>query len=63
LTRLCWCVCPHPYILQQAHELAAAGDEAGLAAVAAQVDQAAAELWSITDQELADIRRSLEELG
>ena len=48
---------------QQAHQLAAAGDEAGLAAVEAQVDEAAAELWSITDRELKEIRRSLEELG
>ena len=48
---------------QQAHQLAAAGDEAGLAAVEAQVDQAAAELWDITDREMKEIRRSLEELG
>ncbi len=48
---------------QQAHQLAATGDEAGLAAVEAQVDEAAAELWSITDRELKEIRRSLEELG
>jgi hypothetical protein len=43
--------------------LAAAGDEAGLAAVGAQVDEAAAELWGITESELREIRRSLEELG
>ena len=48
---------------QQAHQLAAAGDEAGLAVVEAQVDEAAAELWGITDRELKEIRRSLEELG
>jgi len=48
---------------QQAHQLAAAGDEAGLAAVEAQVDEAAAELWGITDRELKEIRRSLKELG
>jgi len=48
---------------QQAHQLAAAGDEAGLAAVEAQVDEAAVELWGITDRELKEIRRSLEELG
>ena len=48
---------------QEAHQLAAAGDEAGLAAVETQVDKAAAELWSITDRELKEIRRSLEELG
>ncbi|TEU10945.1 MAG: hypothetical protein E3J21_24830 [Anaerolineales bacterium] len=48
---------------QQALQLAAAGDEAGLAAVEAQVDEAATELWGITDRELKEIRRSLEELG
>jgi len=48
---------------QQAHRLAAAGDEAGLAEVEAQVDEAAAELWGLTDRELREIRRSLEELG
>jgi hypothetical protein len=42
--------------------LAAAGDEAGLAAVEAQVNEAA-ELWGITDTEWQEIRRSLEELG
>jgi len=29
----------------------------------AQVDEAAAELWGITDRELKEIRRSLKELG
>jgi hypothetical protein len=48
---------------QQAHQLAAAGNEVGLAAIEAQVDEAAAELWGITDKELREIRRSLEELG
>ena len=48
---------------QQAHQLAVAGDEAGLTEVEAQVDEAAAELWGITARELQEIRRSLEELG
>jgi hypothetical protein len=58
---------------QQAHALAAAGQTSEvsetsevsrrLAAVEAQVDEAAAELWGITDRELEEIRRSLEELG
>jgi hypothetical protein len=57
---------------QQAHRLAAAGQtevsetsevSGQLAAVEAQVDEAAAELWGITDRELEEIRRSLEELG
>jgi hypothetical protein len=34
-----------------------------LAAVEAQVDKAAAELWGITDRELREIRWSLEKLG
>jgi hypothetical protein len=48
---------------QQAHQSAVAGDKAGLTAVEAEVDEAAAELWGITDRELKEIRRSLEELG
>jgi hypothetical protein len=44
------------------HELAAAGDMKALQSVEAEVDQAAAELWGITAEELAKIRRSLEEL-
>ncbi len=35
----------------------------GLAEVEAQVDEAAAELWGITDAKLREIRRSLAELG
>jgi hypothetical protein len=57
---------------QQAHQLAAAQTSEvsetsevsrRLAEVEAQVDEAAAELWGITDRELKEIRRSLEELG
>jgi hypothetical protein len=33
-----------------------------LAKIEAQVDQAAAELWGITSQELAEVRRSLAEM-
>jgi hypothetical protein len=47
---------------QRAHQLAEAGDEPGLAAVEAQVDEAARELWGITDRELKEIQRSLQEL-
>ena len=50
-------------IALRTHQLAAAGDEAGLTAVEAEVDEASAELWGITDRELREIRRSLEELG
>jgi SAM-dependent methyltransferase len=57
---------------QQAHQLAAAQTSEvsetsevsrRLVEVEAQVDEAAAELWGITDRELREIRRSLEELG
>lgn len=57
---------------QQAHRLAAAQTSEvsetsevsrRLAEVEVQVDEAAAELWGITDRELEEIRRSLEELG
>jgi hypothetical protein len=53
---------------QQAHVLASQPCEGlepsqGLAAVEAQVDAEAAELWGITDKGLREIRRSLEELG
>jgi hypothetical protein len=34
-----------------------------LAAIEAQVDEAAEELWDIADRDLQEIRRSLEELG
>jgi hypothetical protein len=47
---------------QRAHELAAAGDKKVLKAVEDEVDRAAAELWGLTGEELAEIRRSLEEL-
>jgi hypothetical protein len=47
---------------QQAHQLTATGDTTGLAAIEAQVNQAA-ELWGITGKELQAIRRSLEEFG
>ena len=47
---------------QRAHKFAETGDEAGLINIETQLDEAAAELWGITDQELEDIQRSLEEL-
>lgn len=40
---------------QRAHALAAAGDTDALAAVEEEVDQAAAELWGITAEELAEL--------
>ncbi len=49
----------------RAHELAAQGESGAeeLAEVEDKVDRAAAELWGITDQELAAIKETLEELG
>jgi len=49
-----------------AHKLAASGqpeDEEALVEVEDQLDRAAAEIWGLTDAELGEIRRSLEELG
>lgn len=45
-----------------AHEATAAGDTAGVKEIEEEIDQLAAELWGLTAQELADIKRSLEEL-
>jgi SAM-dependent methyltransferase len=47
---------------QAAHEATAAGDTARVKEIEEQIDQLAAELWGLTDKELADIERSLEEL-
>ena len=53
---------------QRAHALAPrayAGDEkarAELKQVEEEIDRAAARLWGLTDEELAEIKRSLEEL-
>lgn len=51
---------------QQAHALAqdpkGLQDPSGLAAIEAQVDEAAAELWGIRDRELQEISRSPKEL-
>jgi len=65
---------PYPFAVlsQQAHQLATAqtsevcetSEVSGqLAEVEAQVDEAAAQLWGITEAELQEIRRSLAELG
>ncbi len=47
---------------QQAHAAMAAGQTERVGEIEAQVDQAAAELWGLTEEELAEIQRSLEEL-
>jgi hypothetical protein len=43
--------------------VAAAGDSEDLAQVEEHVDDAAAYVWAITDREVGEIRRSLQELG
>jgi hypothetical protein len=48
---------------QRAHKLAAANDEVDLAKVEMKVDEAAAELWGITEKELQAMRQSLEALA
>jgi len=48
---------------QQAHEAAAAGDEARLRQIEAEVDEQAARLWGLTEAELREIQQSLAELG
>jgi hypothetical protein len=47
---------------EQAHKLAAANDEKGLNLVEDEVDQAAGELWGLTGEELAEIKKSLDEI-
>jgi hypothetical protein len=56
------------YLSQEAHELATqvyAGDKKAkkqLKQIESQVDEAAAKLWGLTPQELADVQASLKEL-
>jgi hypothetical protein len=46
----------------QAHEAARNDDALALTRVEAEIDRLAARLWGLTDQELAEIQRSLQEL-
>lgn len=48
---------------QQAHEATAAGDAARVREIEAEIDRLAAELWGLSEQELEEIQRSLEELS
>ena len=48
---------------QQAHEATAAGDAARVQEIEAEIDQLAAKLWGLTEEELREIQESLEELG
>ena len=47
---------------QGAHEATAAADTAAVKEIEEEIDELAAELWGLTPQELADIKRSLAEL-
>ncbi len=47
---------------EQAHKLAEADDEKGLNLVEDKVDQAAGELWGLTEEELTEIKESLDEI-
>ena len=47
---------------KEAHEAAARGDEARLHEIEERVDALAAQLWGLTDKELAEIHRSIIEL-
>jgi len=46
-----------------AHKASAAGETVRVKQIEEEIDQLAAELWGLTAQELADIKRSLEELS
>ncbi|MGA9351115.1 MAG: N-6 DNA methylase [Anaerolineae bacterium] len=48
---------------QQAHEATAAGDVTRVREIEVEIDGLAAELWKLSEQELEEIQRSLEELG
>jgi len=48
---------------EQAHEVARRDAVGELGCIEAEVDQQAAKLWGLTDRELAEIQRSLRELG
>jgi hypothetical protein len=47
---------------QAAHRAAAKGDSAEVARVEEEIDRTAARLWGLSDDELAEIKRSLEEM-
>ena len=46
-----------------AYEATAAGDTARVREIEAEIDLLAKDLWGLSQQELEEIRRSLEELG
>jgi len=48
---------------QVAHQAAGREDAAELARIEAEIDRQAARLWGLTEAELAEIQKSLQELG
>lgn len=52
-----------PAELSAGDSFSATSEVSELAAIEAQVDEAAAQLWGIADKKLQEIQRSLEELG
>lgn len=48
---------------QQAHAATAAGETDRVREIEAEIDRLAAQVWGLTEEELEEIRRSLEELG
>jgi hypothetical protein len=46
----------------EAHESTSAGDQKRVKEIEEEIDPLAAELWGLTEDELSDIKRSLEEL-
>lgn len=49
------------HLSEAAHQAAAGGNEAEVQRIEAEIDRYAAQLWGLTEQELADIKQSLEE--
>ena len=47
---------------KQAHAATAVGDAAQVEAIDAEIDRLAAQLWGLTEEELEEIQRNLEEL-
>jgi len=47
---------------QRAHKAAAQGNDAEVRKIEVDVDKAAAKLWGLSEDELAEIKRSLEDM-
>jgi len=49
-------------LCDSAHKAAAKRNDAEIPVIEAEIDKAAAKLWGLSDEELAEIKRSLEEM-